>query len=283
MEVAVTFKEIKDEIIRNLKKATAEIKLAVAWLTDEDILRVLAQMAESGIKVHIVICNSKENFANTAKFRDFLRYKGKLFIATNPFMHHKFCIIDDKIIINGSYNWSYPARNHEENILVLQLDPQLPADMALLNKFAVKFTFLHNKCSVAVTNLQELDAFKENPIEMALILSGMDMVEIQLRRQFENDVMASINTSKELRIPFDYTKLLERMKTDGGGVNFVKRLLHDEITTKEMKSGFRKLEEQMPHRVDLSLEYLVSRPVYQRLFSPEEVLFCTKLMEKYHL
>ena len=283
MEVAVTFKDIKEEIIRNLKKAIHEVKLAVAWLTDEDILRVLTQLAADGVKVTIVICNSKENFANTSKFSDFLRHRGKLFIATSPFMHHKFCLIDDKIIINGSYNWSYPARKHEENILVLHLDSQMPADMALLNKFAVKFTFLHNKCSVAVASHLELNAFKENPVEMAMVLSGMDMVEIQLRQQFESDVMASINTSRELRIPFDYTKLLERMKTDGGGVNFVKRLLHDEISSKEMKSGFRKLEEQIPHRVDLSLEYLVSRPVYQQLFSPEEVRFCTQLMEKYNL
>lgn len=283
MEVTVTFKDIKDEIIRQLKKANTEIKLAVAWLTDEDIIRVLCLLAESGIRVHVVICNSKENFINTAKFRDFLRYRGKLFVATNPFMHHKFCIIDDKTIINGSYNWSYPARRNEENILVLQLDMNVIEDAALLNKFSVKFTYLHNKCATAISDLQELNAFRQNPFEMALQLSGMEMVEIQLRQQFETDVLLSINKSRELRIPFDYTKLLERMKTDGGGVNFVKRLLYEEMQTGEMKSGFRKLEEQIPHRVDLSLEYLVSRPVYQPLFSPEEISFCINLMKKYKL
>ncbi len=37
MQVTVFFNKIKDEIISNLKKAKKEIKVAVAWLTDEDI------------------------------------------------------------------------------------------------------------------------------------------------------------------------------------------------------------------------------------------------------
>ncbi len=77
--------------------------------------------------------------------------------------------------------------------------------------------------------------------------------------------------------------LLEKMKEDGGGVFFIKRLLHDEISTGDMKSGFRKLEAHIPHRVDLSLEYLVSRPKYEVLFSEKEVDFCRGLMKKYNL
>lgn len=282
VEVSVVFRNIKEEIIANLKKATSDVRLAVAWLTDEDIIRVLTHLADSGVTIHIIICNSKENFVNTSKFRDLLRCKGRLYVATNPFMHHKFCIIDNNVIINGSYNWSYAARKQEENILILQLDGTM-GDAALLKKFETKFNYLYDRCSVAIKNIAELDAFKHNPVEMSMILSGMDVEEIQLRLKFEVEVQRSIDTSRKLRIPFDYTKLLDRMQLDGGGVNMVKRLLHDEITTNEMKSGFRKLEEQIPHRVDLSLEFLVSRPVYSSLFSIEEVEFCKKLMQKYNL
>ena len=282
VEVSVVFRNIKEEIIANLKKATSDVRLAVAWLTDEDIIRVLTHLADSGVTIQIIICNSKENFVNTSKFRDLLRCKGRLYVATNPFMHHKFCIIDNNVIINGSYNWSYAARKQEENILILQLDGTM-RDAALLKKFETKFNYLYDRCSVAIKNIAELDAFKHNPVEMSMILSGMDVEEIQLRLKFEVEVQRSIDTSRKLRIPFDYTKLLDRMELDGGGVNMVKRLLHDEITTNEMKSGFRKLEEQIPHRVDLSLEFLVSRPVYSSLFSIEEVEFCKKLMQKYNL
>lgn len=66
-------------------------------------------------------------------------------------------------------------------------------------------------------------------------------------------------------------------------VEFIKRILHDEISSGEMKSGFRKLEEKIPHRVDLSLEYLVTRDNFRVLFSDKEFEFCKKLMDKYGL
>ena len=35
-------------------------------------------------------------------------------------MHQKFCIIDSKVVINGSYNWTYYAENHNrENVVIL--------------------------------------------------------------------------------------------------------------------------------------------------------------------
>lgn len=35
-------------------------------------------------------------------------------------MHNKFCLIDDKIIINGSFNWTVQAvKFNNENIMIL--------------------------------------------------------------------------------------------------------------------------------------------------------------------
>ena len=42
MKATAHFSSIKNEIIRNLKNAKQEIKVAVAWITDEDIIRTLA-------------------------------------------------------------------------------------------------------------------------------------------------------------------------------------------------------------------------------------------------
>ena len=34
-------------------------------------------------------------------------------------MHNKYCIIDNKVLINGSYNWTYYAENkNEENVII---------------------------------------------------------------------------------------------------------------------------------------------------------------------
>lgn len=43
MKSVAHFSNIRNEIIGQLRKATLEIKVAIAWLTDEDIIRTLTQ------------------------------------------------------------------------------------------------------------------------------------------------------------------------------------------------------------------------------------------------
>ncbi|MBK7669562.1 MAG: hypothetical protein IPJ32_20835 [Sphingobacteriaceae bacterium] len=218
MHSIVCFSKIKDEIISNLKNAKKEIKVAVAWLTDEDIIRVLTQRKEAGIDVQIAISDSKENFKNTSKFKDFLKLKGKLYVSTTQFLHHKFCIIDDNVIINGSYNWSYPARTNEENILVLTLEQE---DSKFLKQFNVKHEYLCKKCSVLITDIKSLNNFKDDSKDRGLLLAQLDETEIHLREEFERDVKTSFDKSVAAKIQVSHL-LLERMKSDGGGVEFVK-------------------------------------------------------------
>lgn len=127
-----------------------------------------------------------------------------------------------------------------------------------------------------------LNDFKEFGKEATIILAQLDEAEIKLRQDLEDDVKKSFDEAIAIHIPIS-TLLLDRMKLDGGGVEFIKRILHDEIISGDMKSGFKKLEEPIPHRVDLSLEFLASRPKYETLFLKKEVEFCKKLMTKYNL
>jgi hypothetical protein len=282
MQIKVFFTNIKQEIISCLNKANTEIKVAVAWLTDEDIIRTLRQKSEMGIIVQIVISNSKENFKNTSKLKEFIRNQGKLYVATEKFMHNKFCIIDDKTIINGSYNWTYYACSSEENITVISIDKNIKEDVDLLNKFNVKHNYFCNKISTLILNSNDLENYKDVGKEVSVFLTLLDEAEINLRQELEDDVKKSMKEAIALNIPIS-PMLLDRMKLDGGGVKFIKRILNDEIDSGDMKSGFKNLELPVPHRVDLSLEFLVARPKYETLFTKKEVEFCKNLMLKYKL
>jgi hypothetical protein len=199
-----------------------------------------------------------------------------------PFLHHKFCIIDNTVIINGSYNWSYAARSNEENITILSREKDVREENLVFDGFRAKHNFLCNKCSLAIADPSALDSFRNSAIDTSHWLSTLDEQEIALRLEFQEAIKRSFAIALSLHLSISPT-LLERMEREGGGVEFVKRILHDEMTTGEMKSGFKKLAEHIPHKVELSLEYLVSRPKFSSLFTAEEVGFCTALMSKYHL
>ena len=41
-------------------------------------------------------------------------------IDNNDFMHNKVIIIDDRIVVTGSYNFSENAESNDENMLILE-------------------------------------------------------------------------------------------------------------------------------------------------------------------
>src|SRR5688572_14381724 len=93
MQVSVHFSKISGVIAEHLSKAEKEIKVAVAWLTDEDLIRILALKSEAGLDVQVAISDSKENFKLTSNLGSFIRNGGKLFVSTKTFLHHKFCVV----------------------------------------------------------------------------------------------------------------------------------------------------------------------------------------------
>lgn len=112
--------EIKQRIISEINIAKQCIYVAMAYFTDRDIARGLVEAKNRNVKVDIILSSNAQN--ETVKL--ILKDAG---IDVHAFetgdvrgiMHHKFCLIDNKISINGSYNYSVNAStNNVENITV---------------------------------------------------------------------------------------------------------------------------------------------------------------------
>lgn len=95
----------------------------MAWLTSENILRVLKNLKNKGIDIKIIIDNNEKNRkikyqkpCNVLKIADINIPYSKF----KNFMHNKYCIIDESIVIDGSYNWSKNAKYNIEHIIVIQ-------------------------------------------------------------------------------------------------------------------------------------------------------------------
>jgi len=110
------FLRIKDE----LYNAQNEILVAMAWFTDPDILKILEDKLYGGIKISVIIAdlpdNEKLNFVSLqSKGADVIKIKN----VGYGMMHQKFCVIDNKLAISGSYNWTVNARNNNHETVIV--------------------------------------------------------------------------------------------------------------------------------------------------------------------
>lgn len=130
MQTQAYFEDIQLHILHELGKATNSILIAVAWFTDPQLFSLLRQKATDGVDVGLLITNDQIN-ANSGLDYEQLRSLGATveMIGTGgkkqPLMHNKFCVIDSETVITGSYNWTYMAQQHDENITVINEAPEL--------------------------------------------------------------------------------------------------------------------------------------------------------------
>jgi hypothetical protein len=117
-EIITNSTEIKQRILSEINNANQSIYIAMAYFTDRDIAMAIVGAKNRNVIIDVILSSDIRN--ETVK----LMLKGANVIVhafetgdTRGIMHHKFCLIDDKITINGSYNYSINASNNNvENI-----------------------------------------------------------------------------------------------------------------------------------------------------------------------
>jgi len=100
-----------------------------------------------GVNVNIVVDKRVIESGNSTEVVKKLRDNGLLkgYIDINPFiMHHKFIIIDNKILINGSYNWQINADSGNFENLILSFD------IDLVKSFSEEFDKIYSQQIIAM-------------------------------------------------------------------------------------------------------------------------------------
>lgn len=131
----VYFKNIQQIIVDHLEKSNDSIRIAVAWFTDLRIIKVLEKCLDNGINIKIILTNDRIN--DKEIYRELVN-KGADVRFTKSLMHNKFCVIDNSILLNGSYNWTYNAKLNNENINVIN-------DYNLCSEFLSEFDKIFSK------------------------------------------------------------------------------------------------------------------------------------------
>ncbi|WP_231427694.1 phospholipase D-like domain-containing protein [Pedobacter sp. Leaf250] len=130
------FENILTATLSELSAAKKSIKIVMAWFTDPDLFEKLIEMSNKAVDIDLVLLDHASNKNNImvptshkpyGLFKlelDRLRETGANIVLIDAhlefYLHSKFCIIDSQTVITGSYNWTYSARTHIENIVIIR-------------------------------------------------------------------------------------------------------------------------------------------------------------------
>ena len=135
-------KEIYAKIQTGLLSAEFEILIATAWFTDEELFNILLRKLGEGVRIEVIIADNQEN-----EKLDFtlLCSKGasvqKIKNSGYGIMNQKFCVIDRRLALHGSYNWTVNAKkNNQESII--STNHQETIDSLIENFGAIKARIL---------------------------------------------------------------------------------------------------------------------------------------------
>lgn len=132
-----------DTIVGHLRGARRRVDLCVFTLSDDRIAREVLQAYQRGVALRFITDNTKEFDAGSDVAR--LRAAGVPTVVdrTEAHMHHKFAIFDGAWLLNGSYNWTRSACEHNEENLVAT------NDAALVRQFQAEFDALWQRLAPA--------------------------------------------------------------------------------------------------------------------------------------
>ena len=138
-------------IIQELDKAKETIDIAIYYFTDRDLANEVIGAYDRGVRVRIYLDKGQKE-ATYSKSRYLVKHGVPVRYSSNPYiMHHKFCVIDNEVVITGSYNWTASAdKRNNENLLVIH-------DAKMAQEYLAEFNRLWNNHGNSVSLINPND------------------------------------------------------------------------------------------------------------------------------
>jgi competence ComEA-like helix-hairpin-helix protein len=222
-----------------LNKAQKSVNLALFVFTEQPLADILEQRHQKGVQVKALIDPSFA-FRDYSEGLDLLgvalsnkcRYEkdnkpwtnplntlGVPDLATGDKLHHKFGLIDKKIIVTGSHNWSKAANYQNDEALVIINNPTVAAH------FDREFQYLYRtaKLGLPETIKNRLAQDRKNCPQTVIIKSN-SLINLNTASKEELDTLPGISVKLAEKIiavrqqkPFTSLEDLERVSGIGQG------------------------------------------------------------------
>lgn len=134
------FQDIEFHLTKHLSETKERVLIAVAWFTNINISNTLIGL--KNIDIDIIVDDNKINRESTA-IQNLLNNSIKVSFIKDLqknyyLMHNKFCVIDNKIVLTGSYNWTINANTNDENLAFI-------SDKDVATSYNMEFSKIKNK------------------------------------------------------------------------------------------------------------------------------------------
>jgi len=110
-----------EAVVAQIGKATNTVRVLAYSFTSEPIARALGEAHKQGVDVKVVL--DKENRGAKFSEAEFLSRAGvkTLIDSQHAIAHNKVIIIDGRVVLTGSFNFTKAAeQNNAENLLVIE-------------------------------------------------------------------------------------------------------------------------------------------------------------------
>lgn len=117
------FEDIQNKILTALDGAKVSIRVVMAWFTNDTLFDKLVEKHKEGLDVEISIYDdgvNKKHGVDITQLPHKMIKRGK----RGGLMHDKFCVIDNQIVVTGSYNWTNNAEFRNDENITVEHDPE---------------------------------------------------------------------------------------------------------------------------------------------------------------
>ncbi len=129
----------QEKIIEKINQAESQIEIAMFSFTSKPIAEALVKAHQRDVKIKILL--DRQQASNRYSQDEFLIKNGMEVILDNQtgLMHNKICIIDDKTLLNGSFNWTGSAEKENQENMMIFTEPEI------IGVFQKRFDYLWQK------------------------------------------------------------------------------------------------------------------------------------------
>ena len=144
----VVFDNIEQRILKEIKDAHYAIFVSVAWFTNKKLFNALLEKAKNNCYVSIIIQLDEINSQCGIDYSQIQIGRSECFRISKDaeLLHDKFCVIDFKKVITGSYNWTYKASHNSENVVII-------SDPTIATQYITRFE--QQKAKYNASNIQQ--------------------------------------------------------------------------------------------------------------------------------